>query len=93
MLQTGIAGLGGQLLGHSALSYERHQPEQTLLYPIVDKHYPDFLAQLATEPWSIPLSNQANPLPRDCPVPGSPTAFSHFSWVQKIFHDKGVDEN
>ena len=31
MLQTGIAGLGDQLLGHSAPRYERHRPEQTLL--------------------------------------------------------------
>jgi hypothetical protein len=54
MLQTGVAGLGDQLLGVSAPGYERHRPEQTLLYQIVDKHYPDFLAQLAAEGKSLP---------------------------------------
>ena len=54
MLQTGIAGLGDQLPGTSASRYERHRPEQTLLYQIVDKHYPDFLAQLAAEGKSLP---------------------------------------
>lgn len=40
MLQTGFAGWGDQLPGNSAPRYERHRPEQTLLYQIVDKHYP-----------------------------------------------------
>lgn len=42
MLHSGATGLGDQLLGYSALRYERHRLEQTLLYQIVDKHYPDF---------------------------------------------------
>jgi len=54
LLQTGIAGLGDQLPGTLASRYERHRPEQTLLYQIVDKHYPDFLAQLATGGKSLP---------------------------------------
>ena len=54
MLQTGIAGLGDRLPGLSATKYERHRPEQTLLYQIVDKHYPAFLAQLAAEGKSLP---------------------------------------
>jgi ribosomal protein S27E len=54
MLQTGVARLGDQLLGVSAPRYERHRPEQTLLYQIVDKHYPDFLAQLAAEGKFLP---------------------------------------
>ena len=54
MLQIGIAGLGDQLFGHSASRYKRHRPEQTLLYQIVDKHDPDFLAQLAAEGKSLP---------------------------------------
>ena len=54
MLQTGIAGLGDQLPGISASRYERHRPEQTLLYQIVDKHYPNFLAQLAVEGKFLP---------------------------------------
>ena len=36
MLQTGIAGLGDQLPGTLASSYERHRPEQTLLYQNVN---------------------------------------------------------
>jgi hypothetical protein len=43
--QTGIAGMGDQLPGTRASRYERHRPEQTLLYQIVDKHYPDLIAQ------------------------------------------------
>ena len=55
MLQTGIADLGDQLPVHtSARRYERHRPEQTLLYQIVDKHYPEFLAQTAAEGKSLP---------------------------------------
>ncbi|NQV68696.1 MAG: transposase zinc-binding domain-containing protein, partial [Pseudohongiella sp.] len=54
MLQTGNAGLGDQLLDHSVPRYQRHRPEQTLLYQIVDKHYPEFLAQLAAEGKSLP---------------------------------------
>jgi hypothetical protein len=54
MLHTGIAGLGDQLLDHSVSRYQRHRPEQTLLYQIVDKHYPAFLAQLAAEDKSLP---------------------------------------
>jgi hypothetical protein len=41
MLQTGIAPLGDQLPARAHTPrYERHRPEQTLLYQIVDKHYP-----------------------------------------------------
>ena len=54
MLHTGIAGLGDQLPGTSAPRYERHRSEQTLLYQIVDKHYPDFLAQLVAEGKFLP---------------------------------------
>ncbi len=54
MLQAGIAGLGDQLPGHSVPRYERHRPEQTLLYQIVDKHYPDFLEQLVAEGKFLP---------------------------------------
>ena len=46
MLQTGSASLGDQLPVRAlAPRYERHRPEQTLLYQIVDKHYPDLIAQ------------------------------------------------
>lgn len=54
MLQTGNVGLGDQLLDHPVPRYQRHRPEQTLLYQIVDKHYPEFLAQLAVEGKFLP---------------------------------------
>jgi ribosomal protein S27E len=54
MLKTGIAGLDDQLPGISAPKYQRHQPEQTLLYQIVKKHYPEFLTELAVEGKSLP---------------------------------------
>ena len=55
MLPTGIAGFGDPLPACApAPRYERHRPEQTLLYQIVDKHYPDFLAQLAAEDRFLP---------------------------------------
>ena len=54
MLKIEVAGLGGQLPGRCAPKHERHRREQTLLYQIVDKHYPDFLAQLDAEGRSLP---------------------------------------
>ncbi len=29
--------------------HERHRPEQTLLYRIIDRHYPEFLAGMAEQ--------------------------------------------
>jgi ribosomal protein S27E len=29
--------------------YARHRPEETLLYQVIDRYYPDFLAQIETE--------------------------------------------
>ena len=40
MLAQGRNGLGNS-------AYERHQPEQTLLYQLVDAHYPALVDQLA----------------------------------------------
>jgi len=34
--------------------YQRHQPEQTLLYQLVDKYYPAFLQHQAAEGRSLP---------------------------------------
>ena len=34
--------------------YERHRPEQTLLYQLVEQHYPAFVAQLATQGTPLP---------------------------------------
>jgi hypothetical protein len=51
MLQTETNCLGGP---EPAPRYGRHQPEQTLLYQMVEKHYPEFLAQLASEDRFLP---------------------------------------
>ena len=34
--------------GHGVRRYERHRPEQTLLYRLVEQHYPD----AAAHPWA-----------------------------------------
>ncbi len=34
--------------------FERHRPEQTLLYQLVDRYYPAFEAQLAVEDRVLP---------------------------------------
>ena len=38
----------------SAVRYERHRPETTLLYQLVETHYPIFAAQLATRGTPLP---------------------------------------
>ncbi|MGH8310673.1 MAG: hypothetical protein ACRETX_12880 [Steroidobacteraceae bacterium] len=35
-------------------AYARHRPEQTLLYQIIEQHYPAFLAQRAAEERPLP---------------------------------------
>ncbi len=40
----GAAPIYGHALGHA--TYERHRPEQTLLYQLVGKHYPALIEQL-----------------------------------------------
>ena len=42
----------GHTLGHAA--YERHHPEQTLLYQLVEKHYPALVEQLEIQGKSLP---------------------------------------
>ena len=37
-----------------ATRYERHRPEATLLYQLVERHYPEFLVELATRGRSVP---------------------------------------
>ena len=37
-----------------ALVYERHRPEQTLLYQIIDQHYPDFLSAMQAQGRPLP---------------------------------------
>jgi len=42
------------VLGAEALRYERHRPEQTLLDPLIEQHYPAFVAALAAEGREVP---------------------------------------
>jgi hypothetical protein len=35
--------------GVGAFFYERHRPEQTLLYQIIEQHYPDFLSAMEVQ--------------------------------------------
>ncbi len=34
--------------------YQRHQPEQTLLYQLIEQHYPAFINQLAAQGTILP---------------------------------------
>jgi hypothetical protein len=43
------------LLAPGSARYERHRPETTLLYQLVERHYPDFLAALAERDRHLPL--------------------------------------
>jgi ribosomal protein S27E len=45
---------GGLLTARTPSRYQRHQPETTLLYRIVEQHYPAFLAHLASEGTTLP---------------------------------------
>ncbi|HCG0442534.1 TPA: transposase zinc-binding domain-containing protein, partial [Pseudomonas aeruginosa] len=38
----------------AAPSYARHVPERTLLYALVEAHYPDFIASLEAQDRSLP---------------------------------------
>jgi hypothetical protein len=38
----------------SGVQYARHRPEETLLYRVIDDHYPDFLAQIEMEGRTLP---------------------------------------
>ena len=39
-------------------SYQRHRPEQTLLYQIIERHYPEFWDVMAMQGKSLPLHVQ-----------------------------------
>ncbi|MUH82210.1 IS91 family transposase [Pseudomonas aeruginosa] len=39
---------------HAAARYARHLPERTLLYALVEAHYPDFIARIEAEGRSLP---------------------------------------
>ena len=47
LIQAGIAV--GKPPSAKNPSYKRHQPEQTLLYQLVQQHYPAFLENQAAE--------------------------------------------
>jgi ribosomal protein S27E len=47
-----MLSLGRDAVGRA--TYERHQPEQTLLYQLVDAHYPALVDQLAQQAKSLP---------------------------------------
>jgi ribosomal protein S27E len=47
-----MLSLGKDALGHA--TYERHRPEQTLLYQLVDKHCPALVDQLESQGKSLP---------------------------------------
>lgn len=46
--------LSGLLATGTPTRYQRHQPEKTLLYRIVEQHYPDFLSHLQAEGRYLP---------------------------------------
>jgi len=55
MLSTGKGGAAPvyrHALGHA--TYERHRPEQTLLYQLVEKHYPALVEQLEVQGKNLP---------------------------------------
>lgn len=52
MFPTATARTAGT--GWGAYRYQRHRPEQTLLYRIVEQHYPTFTAHLAEQGTVLP---------------------------------------
>jgi ribosomal protein S27E len=42
------------LLSRATMEYTRHQPEQTLLYQVVEQYYPEFLAHLSESDKTLP---------------------------------------
>jgi hypothetical protein len=45
--------------------YQRHQPEQTLLYQIIERHYPEFRDMMVIRGKSLPLHVVAQELHND----------------------------
>ena len=45
----------------AAPSYARHVPERTLLYALVQAHYPDFIVRLEAEDRPLPEAVQGRP--------------------------------
>jgi len=49
-----LEGRATSRVASAAPTYARHVPERTLLYALVQAHYPDFIARLAAEDRSLP---------------------------------------
>ena len=58
----GAAPVYGHALGHA--TYERHRPEQSLLYPLVEKHYPALVEQLEFQGKNLPSIGRIKGVPR-----------------------------
>jgi len=41
-------------LAREAMEHTRHQPEQTLLYQVIEEHYPEFLSHLSELDKTLP---------------------------------------
>lgn len=53
-IQGGTAMQSQGRKSSASISYERHRPEQTLLYQLVETHYPALVEQLAQQGNSLP---------------------------------------
>jgi hypothetical protein len=53
-LHRSAACRASPLATNSAARYARHVPERTLLYVLVEAHYPDFIARIKAEGRSLP---------------------------------------
>ncbi len=40
--------------GDVSPGYERHRPEKTLLYQVIEQHYPDFLSEMEAQDRPLP---------------------------------------
>ena len=68
-------------LGVAASAYERHRPERTLLYQLVEEHYPAFKAHLAAQGTLLPRYVEREFEERGGPVSlDSQTRF--YKWIE-----------
>ena len=51
---SAASALGASAPDSAAPHYQRHRPEQTLLYQLIEQHYPAFAAHLAEQGTSLP---------------------------------------
>jgi hypothetical protein len=62
-IQGGIAMQLPGRQGFASIPYERHRPEQTLLYQLIAAHYPALVEQLAQQGKSLPDMSTGNSRP------------------------------